>query len=230
MLYVGLVLGLAAGDYAANLQGLNGARVVAATLLLLVVALIGARLLFVITHWRLFRDDRRRVWNRAGGGGAMFGGLPPALVVSVPLLAALQLPLAAYWDIATITMLIAVAVARMGCLLHGCCGGSPSDRWFAIELSDHRGVRCSRIPVQLFDALLALLILIGVIVFWNQRPFPGAAFLTATAAYALGRAALEPTRAEQPRAGGMRLGRLIAATLAAAAISGFVNAWLIAGN
>jgi prolipoprotein diacylglyceryltransferase len=230
MLYVGLVLGVAAADYVANVEGLRADRVVAALVLLIIPALIGARLLFVLTHWPRYRREPHRIWKPSEGGASMLGGLPLALLVSVPLLAVLQVPLGAFWDVAVFTILIGNIVTRAGCLLNGCCGGRASDRWFAMALTDHHGVRCRRVPVQLFDALLALLMLTGAMALWSRRPFPGAIFLMAAAAYALGRLALDPARADQARAGRLNIQQAMAAAFAAVAIAGLVTAWLRAGN
>src|SRR5439155_2495456 len=84
MLYVGLVLGLVAGNLAANATGLDGARVYAASVALLPLALVGARLVSVLANWGAYRGRTRRVWRRSEGGQAMYGGLV-AVPVSVPL-------------------------------------------------------------------------------------------------------------------------------------------------
>ncbi len=61
LLYVGLVIGIGAGNFAAHRAGLDPARVFTATLLLLVPALIGARLAFVAGHWAFYRRHRGRI-------------------------------------------------------------------------------------------------------------------------------------------------------------------------
>jgi len=74
LVYLGLVFGLVAENRVARAAGLDGWRVFAATLSLLVPVLVGARLLFVVTHWRVYRRDIRRIWRRAEGGAALYGG------------------------------------------------------------------------------------------------------------------------------------------------------------
>ncbi len=75
MLYVGCVFGIVGGNAAAHASGLDAFRVWVATFVLLSVALVGARLLFVVTHWSFFRNDLRRIWDRTEGGAAQYGGL-----------------------------------------------------------------------------------------------------------------------------------------------------------
>src|SRR5437867_504509 len=104
MLYLGMVAGLAAGNLAAHALGLNPVRVYLASVLLLPVALVGARLASVIGNPVVFRAEPARIWRRSEGGQAMYGGLI-AVPVSIPMLAFLGVPFWAFWDAATFTML-----------------------------------------------------------------------------------------------------------------------------
>ena len=57
MLYVGLVAGVIAGNIAAHASGIDPLRVYVATLILIVPALAGARLQYVLAHWNLYRQE-----------------------------------------------------------------------------------------------------------------------------------------------------------------------------
>jgi hypothetical protein len=63
MLYVGLVAGVVAGNVAAHLAGIDAFRTYIATCILIVPALIGARLLHIALHCRLLRNsvDRPKI-------------------------------------------------------------------------------------------------------------------------------------------------------------------------
>ena len=225
-LYVGMVLGLIAGNYAANVSSLNSVRVFVATLLLIVVALVGARLLFVATHWQRYRREPSRIWRRPEGGAAMQGGLLLAVALSAPVLAAIGLPFGAFWDVATFTIVIGLIFARLGCLLHGCCGGRPTQGRLALCLPNQRGVWRRRIPTQLLEAGGGVLILLGAIALWDQRPFPGAVFLSAVTVYACGRFALEPLREHRDQLGRLDLQQALAAAFGTLALAGLLIAWL----
>lgn len=230
MLYVGLVLGVVAGGHAAGLEGLAQGRAVVALALLTIPALVGARLLFVAIHWRVYRREPRRIWRRSEGGAAMLGGLPLAVLASVPLLTTMHVPFAAFWDAATFTIVIGMVLARAGCLLNGCCGGRPTTGWLGLLLPDHHGVWRRRIPTQVLEAAWALLLLGGGVALWDHRPFPGAVFLTTVAAYALGRIVLEPTRELQDWLGRVNVQQMISVAFAALAMVGLLVAWLHAGR
>jgi prolipoprotein diacylglyceryltransferase len=140
MLYFGLLAGIFVGAYFAHRTGLDADRFIAATLILLVPMMIGARLLFVATHWDLYARDLRRVWRRSEGGLSMYGGFSIAVPLSFPLLRWLELPFGAFWDAATFLVLTVLGFAKVGCLLNGWCSGRPTGAWYGLELADHHGM------------------------------------------------------------------------------------------
>lgn len=200
MLYVGLVAGVVAGNIAAHVAGLDSLRVFIATILLIIPSLIGARLLFVASHWGFYRQNRSRIWDRSEGGMAQYGGLILGVPLSIPLLNALDLPFGAFWDIGSFTMLVGMIFTRIGCLLNGCCSGRPSKRWGSIYLPNYMGVWERRIPTQLLEAGLATLLLVASVRIWQHLPFAGGLFLFVISGYACGRLLLESAR-DLPPAG-----------------------------
>ncbi|GAA0544160.1 prolipoprotein diacylglyceryltransferase [Rhizomicrobium palustre] len=182
-----------------------------ASLLLLIPALLGARLLFILLHWRAFKANPKRIWRGTEGGAALYGGLILMVPMSLPLLMILRLPFGSYWDTASLIILVALALTRLGCLLNGCCGGRVSRSFIALTLTNYKGVRERRIPVQLFEAGAGLVLLGIVLLVWNEVPFGGAIFLFILAAYGAVRFVLEGFREEQDRIGNISLHRVISA-------------------
>jgi prolipoprotein diacylglyceryltransferase len=136
------------------------------------------------------------------------------------LLAVLGIPFLTFWDAAVFSVLTGMTFGRVGCLLHGCCSGRPSLRWFAIELPDHRGVRRRRVPTQILEAAWSALLLAGAGILSNHRPFSGALFLFSAGGYAAGRLLLESTREEAAERRGWTVHHRISAALAALSAAG----------
>jgi phosphatidylglycerol---prolipoprotein diacylglyceryl transferase len=201
MLYVGMLAGVMAGNAAAHAAGLDADRVFLATFLLLIPALMGARLLHVVAHWRTYRRAPRRIWNRAEGGAAQYGGLLLALPLSWPLLAMLHVSFGAFWDVAIFTILVGMIFARIGCVMNGCCAGRPTESWLSCRLPNTKSVWTRRLPTQYLEAALAGLLLLGAVMLRTRMRFPGELFCVIAAGYAAGRLVLESTR-EQPPGGG----------------------------
>ena len=194
MLALGCVAGTYAGLAVAAHDGLNGERFVAATAILLVPALVGARLWYVATHLSRYRTEPRAIWRRADGGSALYGGLVLAVAASAPVLAVLDLPFRRFWDAAAVTMLVGLALTRVGCLMNGCCAGRETAGPLGMVLPDVRGVRRRRYPTQMLEAGWAVAVLVVVLAIRPADPAPGELFAAVVAGYAAGRLVLEAMR------------------------------------
>lgn len=227
MLYVGTVCGIYVELYVATLIQVDPGRVLAATVLLFASALAGARLLFVISHWEYYRGDIRRMARSSEGGASMYGGLLVAVPLSPFLLAKLGIPLGAFWDLASFTLLVGMIFTRIGCLLNGCCCGRPTDGWLGLELADHRGVRVRRIPTQLLEAGWAATVLVGGLALWDiGLPFSGSLFLYSLGTYSLGRIVLEKTRQRQDCVRSVLLHSAISVGFVIISLGAFMFEWL----
>jgi phosphatidylglycerol:prolipoprotein diacylglycerol transferase len=224
-LYLGLVAGTLAGRWASQRAGLDPISTQLAILTLVPVALVGARLWFVALHWRVYRRAPHRVFRRSEGGAALYGGLFLALAGSPLLLRALALPLGAFWDVATFVILVGMVPTKIGCLLNGCCAGRPTAGVVGLQLPDHRGRWQRRWPTQLLEAAFAIALLLLAATVWGRLPAPGLLFLVVVLIYAIGRAALEATRATIDRVGHVSVNQALSAGLALAALGGLALVW-----
>jgi prolipoprotein diacylglyceryltransferase len=218
MLYLGVLFGMVAQNAAAHSTGLPTAQVYIATLLLLPVALVGARLLHVAGHWRDYRHDRQRIFDRSSGGMAMYGGLLVMLPASVVVLALLDVSYWRFWDVTIFLILLAMVCTRVGCLLNGCCAGRTTSGRLGVWLRDVTGERARRVPTQLLEAALAAALLAGAIALWPRLQQPGELFLLVAAAYGAGRVMLQPFRAERGRVDGLLLLSMALVVLALAGL------------
>ena len=224
MLYLGLVAGVVAGNVAAH-----AAEIDALSSLCCFAdpdsSLPGGCSLSVCGHALEAVPCRPSlIWDRNDGGLSMLGGLPLAIPISVPLLALIGLPFAAFWDVAGFTILTGMVLTRVGCLLNGCCSGRPCEAWFGVNLPDSRGVWKRRIPTQCLEAGWALILLGGFAAAWRFAPFPGAVFLGIMGAYALGRLVLESTR-ELAVPGQITAGHIISGLMVLCSTAALVVLW-----
>ena len=176
MIYLGLLAGVVAGNVAAHAARIDPFAVYVATLILVPIGMLGAKLLYVATHWQHFRNNPSRIWNRTQGGAALYGGLILVLPFSLPLLRALHLSAGAFWDVQVFTLLTLMIFGRMGCLMNGCCVGRPSKSWIALYLPDHSGTWRKRIPTQCLEAAWAALLLISQYCFGHRSRLPERCF------------------------------------------------------
>ena len=229
MFYIGLIVGVLGGTYAAARHGLDPTRVYFAMLLLIPPTMIGARLLYVALNWQDFRHEIDRIWRRSEGGTIQYGGFGLAMLVSLPLLHWFRLPFGAFWDAGTITLLTAMIFGRFGCFLTGCCAGRPSSSFLSLRLPNAQGIWAHRLPSQLLEAGLAVLLLLAACCVWNRLPFEGAFFLGSLMVYGVGRFWLAATRENDIRT--IRLAQASSLGLSVLAAGVFLAVWIpIAGT
>jgi phosphatidylglycerol:prolipoprotein diacylglycerol transferase len=118
-----------------------------------------------------------------------------------------------------------MAFTRIGCFLNGCCSGRPSDAWFALPLPDHHGVWQRRIPTQLMEMALALVLFGAALALRNAAPFPGAIFCLVLAGYGLGRWYLESLRDDETGGRDKTAMQATSILLVIAALAGLAFVW-----
>jgi phosphatidylglycerol:prolipoprotein diacylglycerol transferase len=221
MLYIGAITGIFAGTHWAELHGLSASKVFLTMLLIFPAALVGARLLFVALHWRVFARDRKRIWSTSEGGAALYGGLVLSFLLSLALNWMTRLPLGRFWDAVAIAMLVGMIFTRTGCALQGCCAGRPSQSWIAFPMPDVHAVWRRRLPFPLFEVGVAALTLAVCTKLFGESP-GGCLFLGALAMYAGGRWLFEPTREKVDRFRGWSVHRMISVVLILVGLGGLL--------
>jgi phosphatidylglycerol:prolipoprotein diacylglycerol transferase len=100
----------------------------------LIAGVVGARVFYVIHHFKEFRNGPWwhvfAVWQ---GGLEFVGGLIVAVLVVVTYLFRKKLSVKLYLDILAVGLLVGVCSGRMGCFLRGCCYGKPTQMLWALR-------------------------------------------------------------------------------------------------
>lgn len=201
-------------------RGLPAAPLLVLCAALAVAVVVGARLLFVVSHWASFRGRPRAVFRRGEPGASSFGGVLAGIGMVGPLAAALGLPVATAFDLLAVAGLPGLAIGRIGCLLHGCCPGR--------RLRGGQGGRIRRVPYHLLEVVAVLGAWWVVLVVYAKGPAAGVVFLLATAAHGGIRLLIDGLRELPRRSLGLADSQLVAGVLAASAVVGL--AWMSAGG
>lgn len=186
-------------------QGLLAAKEDLPVAALFGLSLLGCLLGFFGGKLWFLAVNRRHPRTFLSSGSCIQGFLLAALGVLVAGAQVLGVSVSAVLDTTAPGILLGMAVGRPGCFLTGCCVGRPTYSRWGLWSSDRRlGIR--RVPVQLYEAAVALLIGVAglVLVLTVSPPFPGAVFVGTIAAYTLARQFLFRLRSNSHT----RLGRL----------------------
>jgi phosphatidylglycerol---prolipoprotein diacylglyceryl transferase len=138
MVLLGTVSGVALATYRARQVGLNHELIWSLAFWVFIGGIVGARMFYVIEYWdQRFRSDSIsttifRVLDFPEGGLVIYGALLGGAVAMYAFVRTHNLPLLALADLVAPSMLVGLALGRIGCLLNGCCYGGPSTLLWAV--------------------------------------------------------------------------------------------------
>jgi phosphatidylglycerol---prolipoprotein diacylglyceryl transferase len=178
LLAAAYLLGLQFALWRARRRGLDPQRVMDLGILVIVTALIGAKLLLLVVDFRQFTASPSAMFGLLRSGGVFYGGLIAAVPASLLYLRWKRMPLWTTTDVFAPGITLGHVVGRLGCLMAGCCFG----RQTSVPLH----------PTQLYDAGAELLIL-AVLLLWERRStgFPGRTFWSYMLLYGVTRFIIE---------------------------------------
>lgn len=135
MLLLAIVAGTALALWRARPRGVPADTVLALVFWMVVPGIVGARLFFVIQYWGIFRRETflatlGAMADLGSGGLVVYGSLIGAVVGFVGYALARRLPILTHADLLAPSLMLGLALGRVGCLLNGCCfGGVCHDAW-----------------------------------------------------------------------------------------------------
>src|SRR5678816_2483356 len=205
------LLGLKLAMVRAQARGLDQARVLDLGIYIIISALVGAKLLLVVTDFRTFLSDPSELITLARSGGVFYGGLILAVSVALWYIRKIGLPLWTTCDVFAPGIALGHVVGRFGCFFAGCCWGKPTDVPWAITFTNPYAaanvgtpLNVPLHPTQLYEAGAEALILVLLLATERKgRAFAGRTSWLYMLLYAISRYIIEFYRGD-PR--GMVLG------------------------
>ncbi|HHT9119416.1 MAG TPA: prolipoprotein diacylglyceryl transferase [Candidatus Hypogeohydataceae bacterium YC41] len=125
MLMLGFMMGLFVVRRKAYAEGLNMDKISDLCLMVLISSIFGARLLFVLHHYRDYLSRPLEIFMLFKGGLSFYGGFFTAIAVGALACRRWNLPPLKLLDMMAVGLAIGLAFGRIGCFLNGCCYGKP---------------------------------------------------------------------------------------------------------
>src|SRR3989442_9392592 len=211
LLAAAYLIGLKLAMVRAKARGLDANRVLDLGIYIIISALVGAKLLLLVTDFRTFKADPHELLTLARSGGVFYGGLILAVVVALWYIRRGGLPLWTTCDVFAPGIALGHVVGRFGCFFAGCCYGTPTTKPWGITFTDPfaqsnvgtpLGVPLH--PTQLYEAGAELLILIVLLVTERKgRPYAGRTFWLYMLLYSISRFIIEFYRGDERGAVGI---------------------------
>lgn len=196
---VGLFTGVYLSAKRAAKEGYSGDLVMDLGFYVVVAAVVGARLLYVIVEYRMFANDPIRIFKMWEGGLVFFGGVLAAIPVAAWFVKKHKLPFWALADIFAPYLALAHAIGRLGCLAAGCCYGKPTTSALGITFTDPASIAPTGVPLlptQIFDSVNEFVIFLILVAVRERKRFHGQLMLMWLMLYSVGRFIVESFRGD----------------------------------
>ena len=171
---------------------------------ILIGAIIGARILHVISYWEteFARKPFKEVFMIQKGGLVFYGGFIGAALATILFTRLKRIPLWKFADAVTPSIALGHAFGRIGCLMTGCCFGKQCSLPWAITFPpghETHPIGEPAIPVhptQIYEALLNFGLYLLLAWFYRRKKFNGEVFAVYLICYAILRSFVEVFRAD----------------------------------
>jgi phosphatidylglycerol:prolipoprotein diacylglycerol transferase len=209
LLAVALLVSIELMARLAKREGLDRNQVWDLGFIIILAALLGAKLMLVVVDYDYYFSEPSRLISLEflQAGGVYYGGLLGA--VAGTLLYLWRHPELKFWtvaDMAAPCIALGQAIGRLGCLAAGCDYGKPSDLPWAITFTSEYANRHVGVPLgvpmhpsQAYESLAAFLIFLLLLRFFRRPHFQGQVFLIYLLLYGVARFLLEFLRGDAAR-------------------------------
>lgn len=186
-------------------EGLPVSKMTDLAFLMIVAAIVGSRILFILLEWRHYLAhplDIFKVWE---GGLVFLGGLLGCIVTAWVYMKKHHLN---FWKVSDTFMpgvAIGHSLGRVGCFLAGCCFGKQCDpfSWYAVTFPGNVGSlappNIPLYPTQLMEATTEFLTFLFLAWKSSKKAFDGQIFLLYLIIYSLFRIFIEVFRGDIER-------------------------------
>jgi phosphatidylglycerol:prolipoprotein diacylglycerol transferase len=207
LLAAAYLVGLKLAMVRANARGLDQTRVLDLGIYIIISALVGAKLLLLVTDFGTYTSNPRELLSLARSGGVFYGGLILAVVVALWYIRRIGLPLWTTCDVFAPGIALGHVIGRLGCLFAGCCFGKPTELPWGITFTDPFAaanvgtpLNVPLHPTQIYEAGAEALILALLLATESRgRRFAGRTFWLYMLLYAISRFVIEMYRGDPGR-------------------------------
>ena len=179
MIGIGFLLAMYVASRRAKKEGLDPDRIMDMGVYILLAAIIGSRILYVLTTLQDFSANPLDVFAIWKGGLVFYGGLLAAVPIGIWYVRKHAMPVWKTADVVAPSIALGHAFGRLGCFFAGCCYGAPCSGPVCITFSDAHSLAPLGVPLfptQLMESGGEFLIFGVLMVLWQHRKFDGQLF------------------------------------------------------
>lgn len=180
----------------------------------IIVAVVFARLYYVIFSWDSYKDNLIKIFATREGGLAIYGGIIGGVLTAVVFCKLKKIKLGVLADVAAPSLLLGQIIGRWGNFVNREAFGGYTDSLFALR---YRADQVSNIPTSVFDKKILyngveyiqvqptflyesvwnLAVFVLLMIYKKHKKFDGEIFLLYMLGYSMGRVWIEGLRTDQ---------------------------------
>ncbi len=200
LLAISFLLGIWLSVRRARARNIDGEKIMDLSVVVILAAIIGARLLYVLFHLDEFAGHWTDTFNPFQSSGqvgiaglTMLGGVVLAVISSLIYLKIQKLPVLKIADIVVPVFFLGEAITRIGCFLNGCCFGTPCEHGlFCVTFPPDSAAgsifqNTPLHPAQLYSSFYALIVFVTLMLLDRKRHYDGFLFFLFFILYGIGR-------------------------------------------
>ena len=208
MMAIAFIVGIFFAMKEAKKSGENPERILDLSLYIILGAIIGGRLGYIIFNLDYYLKDPIKILYFRQGGLSFLGGFLVAFFLCWLYVKRTKISFWKYADISAPSVAIGIGIARIGCFLNGCCFGVVSENYgikfpslymppvYLQQLKDGliaSGSSCTLpvIPTQIYSSLYSFLIFFILLWMKKYKKYDGFLFLNFLIIYSFSRFTVE---------------------------------------
>lgn len=198
-----VALGFAAGItwayFDARKQGIDPNKILDLAFYLVLSAILGSRLFYVLIEYREYLNDPIRILKIWEGGLVFYGGLILAGITGTWYVLHHHLPHWRVMDVFAPGIALGHAIGRIGCFCAGCCYGKVCHCSFGLVFKDPKSLARLGIPLyptQLISSAMLFVIFFILILIERRKRFDGQVFWSYVFIYSMARFGIEFLRGD----------------------------------
>lgn len=216
---LGLVLAFVYASREAKRTGISDNDFFNMFIIGLPVAVVCARIYYVVFSWDYYKYNLSEIFNIRGGGIAIYGAVIGAALVVLIYCRAKKISIGKVLDVLAVSLLIGQAVGRWGNFVNGeAFGESCSLPWAMTVVRGGRTVAELAHPTFLYESLWNALGILVLILYKRKKAFEGEVFCGYMIWYGIGRLFIEGLRTDSLYLGSIRVSQLLSLVLIVAGI------------
>lgn len=180
MLALSFFIGVVLAGWRAEKRGISKEAVQDLSIILIILAVVGSRTLYIVTHRDNYRSiiDIIALWQ---GGATYYGGILLAIAGAVVYLRKRKISFFRMADVCAPSIALGIFLTRIGCFMSGCCFGMPTDCPLGVSFpadspAGYLFTGSAVHPTQLYSSLYGIVIFVLLLLIERRRAYDGFTF------------------------------------------------------